>query len=145
MMTEVIVYEESVDIQRNIHPYKHISVLSHFANFWHKGHDIFPANPPINPPRRSPVSDNDRSPAEKKLIESMDQNVKAVSLIVKMLPAIAEKYPWVNILAEECIPHVNFMTDYWQSAVDNRYSRSMVEWYHIAKYAEEKSVIGSIY
>ena len=32
------------------------------------------------------------------------------------------------------------MTDYWKSAIDSRHKRSMVEWYNISKYAEEKSV-----
>jgi hypothetical protein len=41
---------------------------------------------------------------------------------------------------EQFIPDVQFILEYSKSATDNRYSRSMVEWNHIAKYAEEHTV-----
>jgi hypothetical protein len=131
--------ENESTIQRNIHPYKHISLLSHQTNviFNDNGSDKFPTNPRLNPPR--PNTNRTRSSAERFLEESMRYHSKVLHTMAKMIPKIYAKYPKAITILEDLAPHFKFMGDYWNSAVDNRYKRSMVEWNEIAKYANERT------
>jgi hypothetical protein len=145
--------ETKSTIQRNIHPFRHVSVLSHFvANSIYgkviKNNNnmrvVIPTNPLINPPISDP-NKRTRSDAGKKLIESLRENEKAVFLITNMIPKIVEKYCADPVFLyqfydfnKEIVSHIEFMTQYWKSAADYRYKRSLVEWNEIIKYANEK-------
>ena len=83
-----------------------------------------------------------------KLIESLNENTKVNALMMRMLPKIHKKYAaepvpvllnLFNALCIENIPHIDFMTKYWESIGDYRYKRSLPEWNEIGKYANETS------
>ncbi len=95
--------ETKSTIQRNIHPFRYVSVLSHIAansiygNIIKKNDNnnmriVIPTNPSINPPISDPNKITRSDAGKKLIIESLHENEKAVFLIGKMIPKIIEKY-----------------------------------------------------
>ena len=70
----------------------------------------------------------------------MDNLAKQHMIMGKMIPKIIDRYPETEKKFAQFIPDVQFMAKYQESATDNRYARSMVEWNQIAKDAEENTV-----
>jgi hypothetical protein len=62
------------------------------------------------------------------------------SLLGQMVPKIIDKYPEIEKELVQFIADAEFMQKCGKSATDNRWSRSMVEWYHIAKDAKETTI-----
>ena len=140
-------------IQRNIHPFRHISTLTHYAANTIYGkitNDVpvvVPTNPSINPPVSNNPNQRPTSDAENRFKAAWDESLKKDRLIVKMIPKIAEKlaatdpnlFKSFNDICKKLIPYIEFDTKYWKSGVDYRYKRSLPEWNEIVKYANEKS------
>jgi hypothetical protein len=136
--------KKELTIKRNIHPFKYVSVLTHYGKNVSFGKNIpviVPTNPSINPKTRhyqsKPTTD-----ATNKLIKSVDRHFRTLSLRAKMIDKLRGKYPYsedINAFCNELLSHIEFIYNYWKSGIDNRYKRSLPEWNEIVKYANETS------
>ncbi|MPZ07063.1 MAG: hypothetical protein GEU26_11725 [Nitrososphaeraceae archaeon] len=126
--------EAKIPINRKLHPWKYLSIVYALMG-------MRPSkNPYINPP-----SSREGPPAFDRTLDSFIDFFKRMSILHMTIPKILAKYPEINgflekyDLVDEIIHYQDILCRSINSAIDFRYSRSLIEWSEIARFADQRS------
>jgi hypothetical protein len=125
-------YTTNVRVNRTEHPYRYMAVMDYLCG-------LKPSNSKrpvlINPPKPEP--------GPSKTTESLGHYIRSMLLVLKILPLVEQKYPYIGVISEENKQEIGHYLGIWiklfNSATDDRYKRSLPEWALIIKEAEENS------
>jgi hypothetical protein len=119
-----------VPINRTEHPYRYLGVLDYFCGLKPTNRHVV-----INLPKPQP--------RESKTSNALHDLAKSILLCIKIAPLVEQKYPDIKAIREKnedvLVHSVRMLRKLFNSAIDDRYKRSLAEWAQIVREAKEHS------